>query len=109
MEEFDKYLASLELGQNQQFIDSTRTEFENLSPSEQKSINKLIIDIQTYDIEQLMWVIQPLWNEVHKETPSITKKQQLELIVGLNEYKKRGLDMEYLTAGAGAPGNCVIL
>lgn len=56
-----------------------------------------------------MFLIQPLWNKIHQSPDSVTEIEHLKLLIGIKDYQRRGLDMEYLTNGAGAPGNCLIL
>ena len=106
MENFNQYLVSLNITPEES--KEYRFLFENLSKRKQKHINELANKVTNYDIEKLMFVIQPNWNKLHTDSESMTEKETLELLIGLREYKRRGLDMEYLTSGAGAPGNCII-
>lgn len=62
------------------------------------------------DVSQLVCFIQPLWNKYnmgHGES-SMSEVEVRNLTNALTEYKSRGLDIEYFTNGAGAPGNCTI-
>lgn len=108
MDSFNEYLTSLnsldEIG-----IKELQSTFSNLKNKDQMEINELIIAIPNYDLEKLMFLIQPLWNDIHLNPDSVSEKNVVKLFIGIKEYKKRGLDMEYLTQGAGAPGNCTIL
>lgn len=75
-------------------------------------LKKLIADkqafwnkIKTYSIHQLVAKIQPMWNQ----QKSLSEKKAKKLVLLLLEYRLRGLDIEYFTAGAGAPNSCLII
>lgn len=74
-------------------------------------IQKLLADnksfwteIKDYSVIQLVSEIQPRWNQQN----SLSQKDTVKLVLLMLEYRLRGLDMEYFTSGAGAPGNCCI-
>jgi hypothetical protein len=91
--------------------DQTRELYNNFSNSDKSKINNLIESIKKYDINKLMRLIQPLWKKSHSKPHSVTKLETIKLMVGLTEYKSRGLDMEYWTSGAGVArrNKCTIL
>ena len=107
MSEFTKYLDTLEAEQESK--DSAKELYNGLYWFQKSGIDNLTQNIKTYDLEKLMFLIQPIWNKIHQPNNNVSNKQQLELLIGLHEYKSRGFDMEYLTNGAGAPNNCAIL
>ena len=66
--------------------------------------------LKALSFEELMCLIQPLWNTYNMGHGS-SKMSQVEienLTKALEEYKDRGGDIAYFTAGAGAPNNCVV-
>lgn len=107
MTSFDSYLISLNLPETQ-YNDLNKL-YKNLSETDQGNINTLITSVPEYDVEKLMFLIQPLWNKIHQSPDSVSEIEHLKLLIGIKDYQRRGLDMEYLTNGAGAPGNCLIL
>lgn len=64
-------------------------------------------ELAELDLEELILKIQPLMNKTIE--PGFTEDDDKELAMYLREYERRGLDMEYFTSGAGAPGNCVLM
>jgi hypothetical protein len=79
--------------------------------SSNQQIKKLLVDnksywdqIKNYSVMQLVSEIQPKWNKQN----SLSEKEATKLTLLMLEYRLRGLDMEYFTCGAGAPGNCCI-
>lgn len=61
--------------------------------------------IKTYDLNQLMNKIQPMYNKLNR----LSEEEAEKLVLLMLEYRLRGLDMEYFTQGAGGRGNCSIL
>ncbi len=71
---------------------------------------KTVDEIKGMTFDELMNLIQPLWNKYnmgHGES-QMSKVEMIDLKTALEEYKSRGFDVSYFTSGAGAPGNCVV-
>lgn len=67
-------------------------------------------DIKQLGLTDLICEIQPLWNKYNMGhgADKMSQKEIDHMMECLKEYKDRGCDMEYFTAGAGAPGNCIL-
>ena len=67
-------------------------------------------DFKNMNFHDLICYIQPRWNKYNmgRGADKFTDEQANELVAALEVYKEKGGDIAYFTAGAGAPGNCVV-